>query len=73
MEHAFVGRPGGRILVNLNDLGGRLEVRVKDDGLGTGAGNMNDNSLGLNIVRMLVAEDLRGTFEIKRTGRAPPR
>jgi two-component system, sensor histidine kinase PdtaS len=67
IEHAFAGCKSGAIDVQLIDQGKSLEVVVSDNGLGTRAGKMNDNSLGLNIVRMLVEEDLRGTFEIKRS------
>lgn len=67
MEHAFAGCKSGDIGVTIVDLGGSLEVTVKDNGLGTRAGKMNDNSLGLNIVRTLVAEDLRGTFNMRRS------
>jgi two-component system, sensor histidine kinase PdtaS len=66
MEHAFVGCPTGEIVIRLIDLGGALEVTVSDNGLGKRAGKMNDNSLGLNIVRMLVSDDLRGTFDLRR-------
>lgn len=66
MEHAFVGRAQGDITISLIDLGGALEVEVKDNGLGKAAGDMNGHSLGLSIVTMLVHEDLRGTFTLKR-------
>ena len=66
MEHAFVGRSSGTISVKLRDLGHAFEAIVSDNGLGSRAGRMNDNSLGLNILRTLVLEDLRGTFDIKR-------
>jgi two-component sensor histidine kinase len=66
MEHAFNGRDKGDITISLIDCGGSLEVEVRDNGHGKGAGEMNTSSLGLNIVNMLVTEDLRGTFVIKR-------
>jgi two-component sensor histidine kinase len=75
MEHAFVGREKGDITISLIDLGGTLEVEVKDNGLGKQASDtksadgMSTPSLGLNIVNMLVLEDLRGTFQLKRTGK----
>jgi two-component sensor histidine kinase len=67
LEHAFVGCNSGEIRATLVDLGGSVEVTVKDNGLGTRAGKMNDKSLGLTIVRTLVLDDLRGSFEIKRS------
>ena len=75
MEHAFVGRSSGEITISLIDCGGTLEVEVKDNGLGkygravSSAGAAGTPSLGLNIVTMLVTEDLRGQFELKRTNR----
>ncbi|MCS7056116.1 MAG: GAF domain-containing protein [Thermoflexales bacterium] len=69
MEHAFVGRDKGEITISLIDCGGTLEVEVRDNGLGKAAGGMDAPSLGLNIVNMLVQEDLRGTFTLKRTAR----
>jgi two-component system, sensor histidine kinase PdtaS len=66
IEHAFAGCRSGAIDVRLFDLGQSLEVSIKDNGLGTRAGKINDQSLGLNIVRTLVTEDLRGTFNLKR-------
>lgn len=75
MEHAFAGRDKGDIAISLIDCGGSLEVEVRDNGLGkragdpTGADGMSSPSLGLNIVNMLVTEDLRGTFTLKRDSR----
>ncbi len=65
MEHAFVGRSNGLIHVRLFDQGKSLEVEVRDDGRGSAAGEIG-HSLGLSIVEALVAEDLRGHFELKR-------
>jgi len=67
MEHAFVGRDTGDITISLIDCGGMLEVEVRDNGLGKAAGGMDAPSLGLNIVNMLVTEDLRGTFTLRRS------
>lgn len=69
MEHAFVGREKGDITISLIDCGGTLEVEVKDNGLGKYGGDMSTPSLGLNIVHMLVIEDLRGQFELKRSSK----
>ena len=75
MEHAFVGRDKGEISISLIDCGGTLEVEVKDDGLGKRGGDTKNAdgtptpSLGLNIVKMLVTEDLRGDFALKRTSK----
>ncbi len=75
MEHAFAGRDKGDITISLIDRGGSLEVEVRDNGLGkragdlAGAGSISTPSLGLNIVKTLVSEDLRGTFSLKRDAR----
>jgi two-component sensor histidine kinase/putative methionine-R-sulfoxide reductase with GAF domain len=69
MEHAFPGCAQGKIDVALVDMGGTLEVTVRDNGLGSRAGKMNESSLGLQIVRTLVSEDLRGTLKMNRTQR----
>lgn len=74
MEHAFIGRNKGRITVRLIDCGGSLEVEVRDDGRGKSdesrnSGGTSTPSLGLNIVHMLVNEDLRGSFQLKRTSK----
>ncbi|MCS7088302.1 MAG: GAF domain-containing protein [Thermoflexales bacterium] len=67
IEHAFPGRSQGSIEIRLIDLGGELEVEVRDDGVGIG--ELPSNSLGLNIVEMLVREDLRGVFTLRRDAR----
>ena len=69
MEHAFPECATGKISVTLIDMGGTLEVTVRDNGLGSRAGVMNESSLGLQIVRTLIAEDLRGTLKMSRTRR----
>lgn len=71
MEHAFTGLTMGDITISLIDCGGSLEVEVRDNGRGDSAGDaassgLGTPSLGLNIVNMLVTEDLRGTFTLKR-------
>ncbi len=74
MEHAFIGREKGDITISLIDCGGTLEVEVKDNGLGKlvnakSKHNTSTPSLGLNIVQVLVVEDLRGQFTIKRSSK----
>jgi two-component system, sensor histidine kinase PdtaS len=68
MEHAFVDRTEGKIVVDLCKLDGNIMLEVRDNGRGSLAGAMPSSpSLGLNIVETLVKEDLRGTFQLKRT------
>ncbi len=74
IEHAFVGRKRGRIWIELRDAGGNLGVTVNDDGRGNADGRAGAEiapspSLGLHIVETLVAEDLRGTFQLRRTAK----
>jgi two-component sensor histidine kinase len=61
LEHAFVGRDKGTVRVQLCDEGATLTVIVSDDGVGLAGGAGDGSSLGLEIVRTLVAEDLQGT------------
>ena len=73
MEHAFVDRTEGRIVVNLCDCDGNIVVEVRDNGRGNLAGAMHSAmqspSLGLTIVETLVKDDLRGTFQLKHTAK----
>ena len=66
VKHAFVGRAEGQVVVHLRDLGEGLQIEIVDDGRGVGPGfdHRHQGSLGLQIVRTLVREDLRGEFEI---------
>jgi two-component system, sensor histidine kinase PdtaS len=66
VEHAFAGLPGGSIVVRLAEQGDSLYIEIQDDGRGL----PNDfdlarqGGLGLQIVRSLVREDLKGEFEL---------
>jgi two-component sensor histidine kinase len=63
LDHAFVGRDEGTVLVQLRDEGEMLVIAVIDDGVGLACGDASDEtSLGLEIVKTLVTEDLQGTF-----------
>lgn len=62
LEHAFVGRPQGCVVVSLRRAPGELTVEVQDNGVG-----LTDHSsrqLGLEIVETLVCEDLRGEWSL---------
>jgi signal transduction protein with GAF and PtsI domain/anti-sigma regulatory factor (Ser/Thr protein kinase) len=66
LEHAFVGRRQGKVLVSLHHRHGELTVEVRDDGVG-----LSDDSsrrLGLEIVETLVREDLRGQWVLTGNG-----
>ncbi|MFN7143535.1 MAG: sensor histidine kinase, partial [Myxococcota bacterium] len=66
-KHAFTGRPGGEIRVELIRLAeGRMRVVVEDDGVGWDGGkSAGRNTLGMQLVRTLVGQidgelDVRG-------------
>jgi len=66
LEHAFVGRDAGVVVVELNAGEEMLTVSVTDDGVGLGetGADAASSSLGLEIVRTLVTEDLQGSFSL---------
>jgi signal transduction protein with GAF and PtsI domain len=65
LEHAFVGRPGGAVRIRLGHGPQADVVEVVDDGVGLAADA--PASLGLEIVKTLVREDLRGGLEFRST------
>jgi two-component sensor histidine kinase len=66
VEHAFVGLPGGSIVVRLAEQGDSLCIEIADDGRGLPEhfDPVRHGGLGLQIVRSLVREDLKGQFEL---------
>lgn len=66
MEHAFPGRPAGRVVITLSEGRDAIRVEVRDDGVGLPEGFSPGRSadLGLQIVRTLVQEDLKGQFSL---------
>jgi two-component sensor histidine kinase len=70
MEHGYEWRRTGRIDVVLEDHGDRVGIRISDNGRGLPAGfnPASGGSLGLEIVRRLVEDDLGGTFDIRDEG-----
>ncbi|MBV9582017.1 MAG: histidine kinase N-terminal domain-containing protein [Chloroflexi bacterium] len=66
VEHAFVGLPGGSIVVRLAEQGDSLYIEIADDGRGLpdDFDPVREGGLGLQIVRSLVREDLKGQFEL---------
>jgi two-component sensor histidine kinase len=67
VEHAFPGREGGTVDVGASRSRGRMTVTVSDDGVGLPPGFAPDQGdrLGLQIVRTLVATELRGSLELR--------
>jgi two-component sensor histidine kinase len=66
VEHAFVGLPNGNIVVTLAEHGDSLYIEIADDGRGLPEDftPVQQGGLGLQIVRSLVHEDLKGEFEL---------
>jgi two-component sensor histidine kinase len=66
VEHAFAGLPGGSIVVRLAEQGDSLYIEIQDDGRGLPIDFdlARQGGLGLQIVRSLVREDLKGEFEL---------
>jgi len=66
VEHAFVGLPGGSIVVRLLEQGDSLYIEIQDDGRGLphDFDPLRQGGLGMQIVRSLVREDLKGEFEL---------
>jgi two-component sensor histidine kinase len=66
VEHGYTRLPGGTITIHLEDEGDQVEIAVTDDGQGLPPDFSLDQveSLGLQIVRTLVQDDLRGEFEL---------
>ena len=64
VEHAFVGRNQGAIVIKLTQDQEHLSIEVTDDGVGFPADfcAAPARSLGLQIVETLVEEDLKGEF-----------
>jgi len=67
LEHGFSVRKTGEIKLLLVDGGERVRVEVWDDGdrLPEGFDLNTTNSLGLQIVRALVQDDLRGVLRLE--------
>jgi two-component sensor histidine kinase len=67
-KHAFRGREKGTVKITGSVEDGRVRIAIRDDGVGMPAGFdiSRASSLGLKLVRNLVAQQLRGTLEIKR-------
>ncbi|RIK44734.1 MAG: hypothetical protein DCC55_01290 [Chloroflexi bacterium] len=67
VEHGIGDRHYGEIEVVLSDLGDQVEVNIVDDGDGLPPGfdAAHHASLGLQIVRTLATDDLKGTLRLE--------
>ncbi|HEV2356992.1 MAG TPA: GAF domain-containing protein [bacterium] len=72
MEHAFPGRAKGQVVIVLMPGPDALRVEVRDDGVGLPDGFAPERSsdLGLEIVRTLVQDDLKGRIVFTNAGGA---
>jgi two-component sensor histidine kinase len=68
------GRAPGHVLLELDNDGAELRVRVLDDGIGLPEGFTPEAStgLGLSIVRTLVTTELAGSIELQQGTGEPP-
>jgi len=66
LEHAFVGRENGIITVSLKEKNRKVELSVKDNGVGFPEGNdfKDTDSLGLQLVSMLAIDQLEGSVKL---------
>jgi two-component system, sensor histidine kinase PdtaS len=65
IEHGLQGREQGKITMLLEDLGDLVRIAIEDNGAGMPYGfNLSENrSLGLQITRTLVTDDLKGQLD----------
>lgn len=63
LEHAFVRRDAGKVVVELSRSNEEVTIAVRDDGIGVAPTDTDGARLGLQIVRSLTAE-LGGSFTI---------
>ena len=69
LEHAFPERTEGRIEIRLGRRAAEYVLEVRDDGVGFAEGQTEPGeTLGLQIVRALATEDLKGRLELRSDG-----
>lgn len=70
VEHGFTHKKEGLVQINLEDTGDEVIIRVADNGSGVANDFHFDkaDSMGLQIVKILVEDDLKGHIELERNG-----
>jgi two-component sensor histidine kinase len=65
LEHAFVFRKNGNIIVTLKQVNNEIIITVEDDGVGLSGKKTKSASLGLDIINMITKESLKGSFKLE--------
>lgn len=65
LEHAFVFRKNGNIIVTLKQVNREIIITVEDDGVGLSSKKSKVGSLGLEIIQMITTESLKGSFKLE--------
>lgn len=65
LEHAFVFRKNGNIIVTLKQINREVIITVEDDGVGLSGKKSKPGSLGLEIIQMITTESLKGSFKLE--------
>lgn len=73
LEHGLTGQEEGTISVELTNIADRVVIRIADNGAGLpqGFSLAQTKSLGLQIVRTLVQDDLKGVLSLSQEEIAP--
>ncbi|MCL6648978.1 MAG: sensor histidine kinase [Chloroflexi bacterium] len=69
VKHGYPTKSEGRITIRLAETPQQLTITIRDDGVGLppGMAAETDGNLGLQIIRTLVRDDLRGEFTLTST------
>lgn len=68
-DHAFPNQKQGRIYVSLEKANDNIVVSIIDDGIGFNIDKIDNNRLGLMIVRSYVKDKLSGTIQFNKRNR----
>lgn len=63
LKYAFPNNRKGKLSITLNEIGERLNLRIKDDGIGFDPNNVRDNSFGTTLISALT-DQLEGEMTI---------